>query len=87
MLLFSATKDWISDPSAWEDDERDHKFGVPIDFPYRYDANGNPILLVPNTHEFQKHKYFRVEFDQTLTVIENIGFYTRILMCLVKTSS
>jgi len=63
-----ATRDWVSDPSAWEDAERDHTFGVPIDFPYRYDADGNPILLVPNIeHGFQKQKYFRVEFEQTLT--------------------
>jgi hypothetical protein len=67
----SAARDWISDPSAWEDDERDHPLEVPVDFPYRLNDKNEPTLLVPNLLVNTKSKNFgtftRVEFEQTAT--------------------
>jgi len=63
-----AARDWVSDPSAWEDDERDHPLGVPVDFPYQLNKEGDPTLFVPNLGNtvFQGvGKSIRVEFDQT----------------------
>lgn len=45
----------------------DKPFGVPIDFPYNYDANGNPTLLIPKEQSFQTQEFYRVEFNQTAT--------------------
>ena len=42
------------------------KLQVDIDFPYKYDANGNPTLLVPNIGRARtKRAYTKVDFDQT----------------------
>lgn len=41
------------------------KLQVDIDFPYIYDANGNPILLVPNIGRARnKRDYTKVDFNQ-----------------------
>ena len=63
-----AVRDWISDPSAWEDDERDHPLEVPIDFPYRLNDKNEPTLLVPslgNAKSGNVGEPMRVEFQQT----------------------
>jgi hypothetical protein len=70
----SAAKNWISDPSAWEDDERDHPLSVPVDFPYKLNDKNEPTLLVPNlgNTKFESvDKYIRVEFQQTATHIHH----------------
>jgi len=37
-----------------------------VDFPYEYDSNGNPTLLVPNSGRARrKRAYNRVEYEQT----------------------
>ena len=42
------------------------KLQVDLDFPYEYDDNGNPTLLVPNIGRARrKRPYTKVEFDQT----------------------
>ena len=70
----SAAKDWISDPAAWEDNERDHPLGVPVDFSYKLDDKNELTLLVPN---LGKTKFegvgnaIRVEFEQTATHIHH----------------
>jgi len=56
--------EWETDPTCWDKDEAQEgtcstseeekeiqppgKLQVDIDFPYKYDANANPTLLVPN---------------------------------------
>lgn len=71
----SAARDWISDPAAWEDDERDHPLGVPVDFPYKLNDKNEPTLLVPNLGKtiFDEGvaNYIRVEFEQTATHIHH----------------
>ena len=70
----SAAKDWISDPSAWEDDERDHPLSVPVDFPYKLNDKNEPTLLVPNLGNTKFEgvgKSIRVEFQQTATHIHH----------------
>lgn len=66
----SAARDWISDPSVWEDDERDHPLSVPVDFPYKLNDKNEPTLLVPNLGNTKFEgvgKFIRVEFQQTAT--------------------
>jgi len=63
----SAASDWISDPSAWKDDEENNPLGVFVDFPYKLDdKNKNqPTLLVLNLDTTIFHnasKMIRVEF-------------------------
>jgi len=42
------------------------KLQVDLDFPYRYDDNGNPTLLVPKIGRARKKRpYTKVDFDQT----------------------
>jgi hypothetical protein len=70
----SAAKNWISDPSAWEDDERDHPLIVPVDFPYKLNDKNEPTLLVPNLGNTKFEgvgKFIRVEFQQTATHIHH----------------
>ncbi len=70
----TAARDWISDPSAWEDDERDHPLRVAVDFPYKLNEQGNPTLLVPNLGKTELQgvgKMIRVEFDQTASHIHH----------------
>jgi len=70
-----AARDWISDPSAWEDDERDHPLEVPVDFPYKLNEQGDPTLLVPNLGKTKFQgvgKSIRVEFDQTASHIHHV---------------
>ena len=45
---------------------------VDIDFPYKYYANGNPTLLVPNIGRAgNKRDYTKVDFDQTASHIHH----------------
>ena len=48
------------------------KLQIDIDFPYRYDGNGNPTLLVPNIGRARtKRTYTKVDFDQTASHIHH----------------
>jgi hypothetical protein len=69
-----ATRDWISDPSAWENDERENPLKVPVDFPYQLNDMGDPTLFIPNLGSTQFQgiwKPIRVEFDQTASHIHH----------------
>jgi hypothetical protein len=71
--------EWISDNSIWDsvqetdssvleqkEDKAPDKLKVDIDFPYQYDSNQNPTLLIPNTGRLrEKRPYTNVEYDQT----------------------
>ncbi len=71
--------DWVSDPSVWdkaqendssisEEEEENIKQPVKIevDFPYEYDSNGNPTLLVPTLAKARtKREYNKIDLDQT----------------------
>ena len=71
--------EWISDQPIWdsaqesdssvseqEENKAPSKLEVDIDFPYQYDSNGNPTLLIPNTGRLRKKRtYTKVEYDQT----------------------
>ena len=71
---------WINDPSLWdksqendlagdnEETQKPGKLQADIDFPYQYDENGNPTLLIPNAGRTKKKRlYNKIEFDQTST--------------------
>jgi hypothetical protein len=46
---------------------------VDIGFPYKYDGNGNPTLLVPNISRAGNKRYYtRVDFDQTASHIHHV---------------
>jgi len=70
--------EWVSNPYVWdkaqendssisEEEENIKQPGkLEVDFPYEYDSNGDPTLLVPNPAKARtKREYNRVEFDQT----------------------
>jgi hypothetical protein len=68
----SAKKNWITDDSAWEDDESSNPLNVIVDFPYRLNDRNEPTLLVPNLGKPTfKGKYIRVEFQQTASHIHH----------------
>jgi len=71
--------EWINNQAIWdvvqendssvskqEENKAPSKLGVDIDFPYQYDSNGNPNLLIPTTGRLRKKRtYTTVEYDQT----------------------
>ena len=64
--------EWDSDPKIWDEAQEDAgihlpgKLSVDIDFPYKYDVNGNLTLLVPNIGRARtKRAYTKVDYDQT----------------------
>jgi hypothetical protein len=67
-------EDWTKDPNdeeegVCEDGPVNEIFGVPCEFDYQLDENGNPILFVPNLDSTSKtmknRKFNRVDYDQT----------------------
>jgi hypothetical protein len=78
--------EWLSDSKTWNEAQEETcptteedakiqspgKLSVDIDFPYTYDANGNPTLLVPNMGRASKKRaYTKVDYDQTAAHIHH----------------
>lgn len=78
--------EWEEDQMCWDDfqqedekkskeTEKSGKLGVPVDFEYTTDINGNPTLLVPTPDEVRARTHTKVDYDQTASHVHHIGVF------------